>query len=58
MPELAISGRLAPIFYLKCEHFFFVNNCKTISKKFPDFIKKNRGFSKFIENRTVLEVNI
>ena len=39
-------------FYFNCEHFLFVYNVKQKrTKKFADFIKKIRGFSKFNDNR-------
>ena len=46
-------------FYFNYErHFLFVYIVKHKNKKFADFIKKNRGFSKFYENQILLEANL
>ena len=51
-----LSGRFAPIFFCNCEHFLFVYIEKKIAIKSSRIFKKTfRGFSKFIENRILLE---
>ena len=54
------SGRSAPSFYFNCELFLFrfINIVKhKQTKKFADFIKRIRKFSKLNENRIFCEAN-